>query len=245
MIASALVNVDCFAGSVKAVVTTRHGGFSQGCYGGLNLGTHVGDDRSVVEQNRMVLRTQLGLKEDPVWLNQIHGSQVAEIQAKRTSASATLDVDATFTRIPDVALCVMAADCLPILIASTNGEVIAAVHAGWRGLAAGIIKNTLDRLPAGYDYAAYIGPAIGVCHYEVDARVLEAFSDNRSFVQTLTSGHWMFNLSLEAEYQLREAGVTRVTSANTCTWCDERFYSFRRDGETGRFAALIWKSANN
>ena len=230
---------------IQAIVTTRTGGASDSSWGTLNLGVHTGDDARTVVINRASLIRHLGLAQEPVWLNQVHGNEVFIADADMTLPA---EADASYTTRPGVALVIMVADCLPILICSTDGREIAAIHAGWRGLANGIIARVVGQFRSN-DLSAWLGPGIGRCHYEVDAVVKRHFDSEAPFspspgpgerLETNPMDHWMFDLSKEARDQLQRTGVIQIQSENICTYCDNRFYSYRRDGVTGRFAALIW-----
>jgi hypothetical protein len=238
---------------VHAVATTRAGGVSTGAFASLNLGDHVNDDPSAVRQNRALLRTALKLPADPVWLNQIHGADVVTLTGA-ASASAADSVprrtaDAAVTRTPGVVCAVLTADCLPVLFCNQAGTHVAATHAGWRGLAGGVLEATVTALadagaPAD-SLLAWLGPAIGPASYEVGAEVRDAFltADPAAVdvFQANRPGHWLLDLYAAARARLHRAGVTAVTGGEYCTLADrERFYSHRRDGVTGRQATLIW-----
>ncbi len=227
---------------VQAVSTTRIGGFSEGAYTGMNLGTHVGDDPIRVAQNRDFLRTQLSLPAEPMWLEQIHGVEVAYLPEAGQLAVA----DAAWTDQPEVVCVVMSADCLPVLLADRFGRCVAAVHAGWRGLAAGVLEAALKALPVSpFELTAWLGPAISARAYEVDETVREAFITrskefSAAFAQT-KQGHYALDLSAAARIVLRKAGVAGIFGGNRCTLSEpELFYSHRREGRSGRMANLIW-----
>lgn len=228
--------------SVKALSTTCKGGVSTGVWAGLNLGSHVDDDPAAVQANRRQLASVAGLPADPVWLKQVHGSAVVDI----ANASVNPEADAAFSSAPGQVCAVMTADCLPILICNTGGTKVAAVHAGWRGLVAGVIVQALRQFE-GDEVVVWLGPAIGPESYEVDDKVRDQFLrlntpaiDYADVFQVARSGHWYFDLYAAARVGLIAAGVTRVYGGNFCTFADERFYSFRRNGMTGRQASLIW-----
>ncbi len=226
-------------GAVSALLTTRSGGCSDEPYTSLNLATHVGDQLSQVRLNRQRLVSALGILHEPVWLNQVHGNRIYDVNS--ASIGVLPEADACYTREPGLALAIMVADCLPILLSSTNGKEIAAVHAGWRGLADGIIQRVIGHFESSSDsIVAWLGPAIGPCHYEVDAMVKDQFNRSTAFTNTGKEDHWMMDLRAEASRQLLDGGVTQVFGEALCTYCENRFYSYRRDGRTGRFAALIW-----
>lgn len=220
--------------NVHAVFTTRAGGFSEGPYAGLNLGLHVGDEPALVARNRQALVQMLPA--EPAWLDQVHSNRCLSI------GSAVPDdnkADAAVTDQKNRVLAVMVADCLPILLSEANGQGVAVVHAGWKGLANGVIASTLKNLRG--EWMAWLGPAIGPCHYEVGTEVRQAFESGMGFSER--GDRWMMDLKRVARAQLEQAGVRRVTSAEECTFClPDRYYSYRRDGVTGRMAGLIWFS---
>lgn len=231
---------------VKSVSTTRQNGHSEGCWKNLNLGQHVGDDPSSVARNRGLLSKRYSLPDEPVWLNQVHGNDV--IKASRQGDRHPV-ADAVWTNQPGVVLSIMTADCLPVLFSTKSGEVIAAAHAGWRGLAAGILQKTVTALPASAsDVVAWLGPAIGPSHFEVGSEV------RASFVGVDSTFHSCFSPSGSskrkyyadifelARRSLQRVGVVEIFGGGVCTFSDrERFYSHRRDsGATGRMASLIW-----
>jgi YfiH family protein len=228
---------------VRAAFTLRAGGVSAAPYDALNLGTHVGDSPAAVAENRRRVRAALDLPAEPVWLEQVHGTKVLEPGAAQPTPA-----DALVARAPGVVAAVQVADCLPVLLAARDGSVVAAAHAGWRGLAAGILGATVARtgVPAG-QLLAWLGPAIGAAHFEVggevraaflahDGRAAEAFAPN-------ARGRWQCDLHLLARQHLAAAGVTAVFGDGWCTYADRtRFFSYRRDGQCGRMAALIWRT---
>ncbi len=225
---------------VRAFITTRAGGVSGGPYAGLNLGDHVGDDPAAVAQNRARLAAHLPAS--PLWLRQVHGIEVADPGRDRLGREA----DASFTRQPGQVLAVLAADCLPVLLAEESGSAIAIAHAGWRGLAAGVIERSVAALGvAPRRLVAYLGPAIGPRAFEVGHDVRDAFLRNdaaaaSAFVPAAPD-KWLADLPALARLRLAKIGTTRVYGGNLCTFGDPaRFYSHRRDGVTGRMASLIW-----
>lgn len=232
------------APQVRAFTTTRAGGCSQGAFASLNLASHVGDDPGRVEVNRAHLRQALALPGEPRWLDQVHGTEVLELIDPHAGSNPC--ADASVTRMPGQVCVILTADCLPVLLCERDGRAVAAVHAGWRGLAAGIIEQTLTRLkepPA--RLAAWLGPAIGPTAFEVGAEVRAAFLDadptaHQAFVPS-PAGRWLADLYTLAGQRLRRAGVQMITGGGFCTFSDPgRFYSYRRDGQTGRIASLIW-----
>ena len=198
-----------------------------------NLALHVGDDTDTVLKNRASLNCPV----DPVWLDQIHSDIVLDADSENLS----LQADACVTRTPGRVLAVMVADCLPILMTSEKGDVAAVIHAGWRGLAKGIIEATVARLD-GQKLMAWLGPAIGPCHYKVGSDVRDCF-DGTGFSSTgsFDDESWMMDLYAIARKQLGEAGVEQVFGGGGCTYCEEEnWFSYRRNGVTGRMAGLIW-----
>jgi YfiH family protein len=228
--------------NVRALVTTRHGGVSSGPYASLNLGARTDDDPAAVAANRA--RLQAHLPQPPKWLAQVHGSTVVDADGLPDIPSA----DASIARQPGTVCAILIADCLPILLTDRAGSCVAAAHAGWRGLAGGVIANTVARMPADPgDLMAYIGPGIGPGAFEVGDDVLHAFCDespeHRSAFAALRPGKWLCDLPALARIALRRAGLTRIYGGSDCTVSDpQRFFSYRRDKVTGRMAALIWRS---
>ncbi len=226
---------------VKAFASTRVGGFSSGSYQGLNLGAHVGDDSSVVEKNRDWLVQQANMPSAPIWLNQTHSTVVAQVSEP---TSQVIDADGVFTSSANVICSAMTADCLPVLLTNTLGTQVAAVHAGWRGLANGIVENALEMFSG--DVMAWLGPAIGPEAFEVGEDVLQAFVDfdsqaQQAFIPRDIKGKWFADMSKLATQRLNKAGVTQVFDSGLCTYQNQQdFYSYRRDGVTGRQATFIW-----
>ncbi len=226
---------------VKACVTTRTGGVSVAPFDSLNLGTHVDDDPVAVANNRQRLVSQLCCK--PAWLQQVHGIDVVEA-APETVAEA----DASWTATTGIACTVMTADCLPALFCDRTGSRVAAAHAGWRGLAAGVLEATLDALAiAPEDTLVWLGPAIGPQAFEVGAEVREAFVNQhaqaaQAFSASVNPGRYMADIYELARIRLAARGVVAVHGGGFCTYTDPRFYSYRRAARTGRFASLIWLS---
>jgi hypothetical protein len=230
---------------VRAAATTRAGGVSAGAYASLNLGAHVGDDPAAVAENRRRLVAALGTGSEPLWLAQVHGTAVARAGAAHPVPVA----DAMVATAPGAACAVLTADCLPVLFCDAAATAVAAAHAGWRGLAAGVLEATVAALrdagAAPADLMAWIGPAIGPAAYEVGADVRDAFlaadpAANAGFAPN-PRGRWQLDLALIARQRLAAAGVTRVHGGNLCTASDPaRFFSHRRDGPCGRQATLVW-----
>ncbi len=229
--------------NVCALVTTRNGGVSLAPWDSFNLGDHVGDNPSAVVENRRRLREHL--PGEPLLLKQVHG--VTCIDAQLASTANEEEADAAFTRTANVVCAVLTADCLPILLCDANGSVVAAAHAGWRGLAAGIIESTVRSMGVpGEQLMAWLGPAIGPENFEVGDEVRAAFVAHDPLAATAfarrTNGRWLCNIYQLAQQRLAALGVCRIAGADFCTVRDvERFYSYRRDGVTGRMASLIWR----
>jgi YfiH family protein len=225
---------------VRSLVTTRAGGVSSGPYASFNLGAHVGDDARLVDDNRTRLRAML--PGEPLWLRQVHGTQVAIAEAARQAPQA----DAAVTRTPHTVLAVLSADCLPVLFCDSEATVVGIAHAGWRGLATGVLEETVTNLQApAPQLMAYLGPAIGPGAYEVGGEVRDAFVRQDAHArQAFTpgrSGKWFANLYTLARQRLQKTGIMSIHGGTHCTYSDgERFYSYRRDGATGRMASLIW-----
>lgn len=222
---------------VSAAMTVRRGGRSNGVYSSFNLATHVGDEKVSVDANRKTLVEYLQLPSEPLWLNQTHSSRVVDA----VNISKGENADAVYTNETNVVLVIQVADCLPILVSNSSGSEIGAIHAGWRGLASGVIANTLD-LFSDKSLTAWIGPGIGPCHYEVDKELIDRFSDYGGRIMPGNdSEHWQLDLPGIALDQLNSAGVDKVSASAECTFCNkEKYFSYRRDGECGRMAALIW-----
>lgn len=224
---------------VKACVTTREGGFSQSPYEGLNLGKHVGDDPQAVEQNRHLLISSLGCR--PAWLSQVHGVVVSKADPSRVD-----EADASWTDEPGVASTVLTADCLPALFCDRAGTRVAAAHAGWRGLANGVLEATLDALALPpEEVLVWLGPAIGPSAFEVGPEVREAFVSShpeaeQAFKASANEGKFMADIYQLARIRLAARGVQSVSGGGFCTVNDPRFYSYRRASRTGRFASLVW-----
>lgn len=234
-------------GNVKALFTTRNGGVSGGPYASFNLGDHVGDDPAAVEQNRSLLCQILPGK--PRWLKQVHGT--TSVRIDDYDCSALCDGDAAFSRCAGNICAVLVADCLPILLCNHAGTLAGVIHAGWRGMVGGVIERMLSEISRadGIDLRimAWLGPAIGPRHFEVGEEVRQAFieHDRRSAIafrpHHTHNGKWFADLFMLARQRLTEAGVTEVYGGGECTFSNpEKFFSYRRDGSTGRMAGLIW-----
>ena len=233
---------------VRALSTLRSGGVSAAPYASLNLGGHVGDAPEAVAKNRRALAAAAGLPAEPVWLAQVHGVEVVDLDAVGDEGilESPRPVDGAFTRRPGTVCAILTADCLPILLAADSGDAVAAAHAGWRGLAGGVIEATVRALGAApARLMAWLGPAIGPQHFEVGSEVREALLQDDlgagdAFVPN-ARGRFMADLVTLARRRLTALGVSRVYGGDHCTFGDsERYFSHRRDGVTGRQATLIW-----
>lgn len=230
------------APGVRAVCTTRVGGVSSGPFASFNLGDHVGDAPGDVAANRARLAHDLTLPGPVRWLRQVHGAEVA--QGPQLAGNPV--ADASVTNRPGEVLAILTADCLPVLLADRHGRRVGAAHAGWRSLSGGVLEATVARLgtdPA--ELTAWLGPAISARAYEIDAQVRDAFMQDDcragAAFEATRPGHWRADLYLLARQRLAAIGVTEVFGGGHCTAGDsERFFSFRRDGECGRMASLIW-----
>ena len=226
--------------------TLRSGGVSAPPFDTLNLGTHVGDAPEAVRENRQRLRQTLQLPAEPCWLEQVHGTAV--IEANACSLTAALPrADACIARSSGQVCVIMTADCLPVLFCSRAGDRVAAAHAGWRVLAGGVLDSTVSSLGLpGSQLMAWLGPAIGPQEFEVGDEVRMAFlardaAATQAFLPSHRPGHWLADLYLLARQSLHRLGVTAVYGGGACTVRDEtRFFSYRRDGQCGRMATLIW-----
>jgi hypothetical protein len=227
---------------VKAVSTTRAGGHSTGPWNGLNLGSGCGDDPAAVAKNRAVLRTYLPAT--PQWLRQVHGAAVFSHSIPAASAGEFV-ADAQVAFEPGQICVVLTADCLPVLFSNRAGTRVGAAHAGWRGMAAGVLENTVQALGAPPDHLmAWLGPAIGADVYEVGDDVKAAFTDRDSTGAACfrkKGARWLFDLYAMARHRLTRCGVIDISGGSHCTYSEaRRFYSHRRDGTTGRTASLVW-----
>ncbi|WP_166216461.1 peptidoglycan editing factor PgeF [Pseudomonas atagonensis] len=225
--------------SVRACVTTREGGVSEAPFDSLNLGDHVDDRPQDVAENRRRLTDHFSIK--PAWLQQVHGIAVAHADPGIVATA-----DASWTATPGIACAAMTADCLPALFCDRAGTRVAAAHAGWRGLAAGVLEATLDTLdvPA-EEVLVWLGPAIGPQAFEVGPEVREVFINQLpeaadAFVPSSNAGKFMADIYLLARLRLAARGVTAVYGGGFCTVTDPRFFSYRRASRTGRFASLVW-----
>lgn len=229
---------------VHAAFTLRTGGVSAAPFDSLNVGTHVGDAPHSVEENRRRLRQELRLPAEPSWLQQIHAAGVADLDLDRDAAPRV--ADAAFTRREDRVCVIQVADCIPVLLAARDGSAVAAAHAGWRGLAAGVLEATIRSLGVkAEELCAWLGPGIGRRHFEVGDEVRAAFvgSDAAAAAdfEPNPRGRWQCDLPSLARRCLLKLGLREICGGDACTYADaERFFSYRRDGRCGRMAALIW-----
>ncbi|CNI44244.1 purine nucleoside phosphorylase YfiH [Yersinia pekkanenii] len=227
---------------VKACSTTRQGGISASPYDSLNLGTHVGDAAASVAANRQRLVEQAGLPQMPVWLEQVHGTRVLHLDGKVTP---DVQADAVYSRVAGQVCAVMTADCLPVLFCSLAGNEVAAAHAGWRGLCAGILEQTLAQFNATpSSIIAWLGPAIGPQQFEVGEDVKQAFINidpQSAAAFTPTGTKYLADIYLLAHLRLQAAGIHAIYGGEHCTVSEkQQFFSYRRDGITGRMASLVW-----
>lgn len=235
---------------VRAVFTLRSGGASRAPYESFNLGAHVGDDADAVRQNRHHLRRLHELPREPLWLEQVHGTQVVDADQVpiNTPELPAPRGDAAVSRRPGAVLAVLVADCLPVLFAARDGSAVALAHAGWRGLAAGVLEATVAALVSHGPLQAWLGPAISRPHFEVGAEVRDCFMAHDSAAAAAFTanarGRWQCDLQALAQMRLEALGVRSVSRDAGCSYAEpQRFYSYRRDGVTGRMAALIWLEA--
>ncbi len=228
--------------SVSAVSTTRNLGYSKAPYHQFNLATHVDDDSDSVKKNRQLLIEQANLPEAPRWLTQPHSDKVIHSNDWHSS----IEADACFTDQANHVCVIMTADCLPLLVCNQQGTEVAAIHAGWRGLANGIIANTLSKFSdKPTELLVWLGPAIGPKAFEVGQDVFDIFTqrDPQSALafESTEADHYLADIYLLAKQQLSEFAITQVYGGDRCTFNEpDRFFSYRRDGETGRMASMIW-----
>lgn len=231
--------------NVRAMQTTRIGGVSQAPYHSFNLGTHVNDDAMAVAHNRQLLSPYLPA--EPVWINQIHGIKAIDA----ATASCVIEADAAYATKANTVCVTMTADCLPVLLCDEAGSVVAAVHAGWKGLLDGVIESTIKSMQlampnlALQNLMAWLGPAIGPQAFEVGAEVREAFiavdSNAALAFESTANNKWLGNIYQLARQRLNTIGVSKIYGGDLCTYTDEaRFFSYRRDNVTGRMASIIW-----
>ena len=232
--------------NIQAWQTTRSGGYSVNGFEGLNLATTVGDEPKNVEKNRAQMRNDLVLPGEPEWIRLVHGNRVLDVAQKKKGLE---EADATYTNQLNRVLLIPTADCLPVLFASRNGDEVAASHAGWRGLSAGVLEKTINQFRcSAADLIAWLGPAIGPQRFEVGQDVYDAFTlshpgSNCAFTKTAHKGKYLADLYKLARHTLIKAGVSDIYGGGFCTFDDKRFFSYRRQGRlSGRMASLIWIS---
>ncbi|WP_373002128.1 peptidoglycan editing factor PgeF [Marinobacter sp.] len=232
---------------VRAISTTRAGGVSGRPWNSLNLGSHVEDNPKHVQENRRRLAESIGLDSDRIgWLNQVHGTEVVELTPD--SVGQPPNADASYTRHPGIACAILTADCLPVILADREGTVVGAAHCGWRSLCGGVIENLVSAMAVAPETLhAWLGPAIGPGSFEVGPEVRDAFLEHdpkaaRAFkAEGARSGHFMADIYALATLRLDHLGVSNVAGGRLCTVQDsDRFFSYRRDGQTGRMATLVW-----
>ena len=229
---------------IHAVVTTRLGGVSQPPYSGLNLGDHVGDNSESVVKNRQLLMEHLGLTKSPQWLQQVHGIELV----KACDDGIVEQADACWSDEIDQACIVMTADCLPVFFTDKAGSKVAVAHAGWRGLAGGVLEQTLSVFSDPGEVVVWLGPAIGPQAFEVGEEVKLKFCEQipeseMAFKPSANTGKWLADIYQLARLRLHRAGVGQIEGGAYCTYSDaDHFYSYRRDGVTGRMASAIWIS---
>ena len=238
--------------SVHALVSTRNGGVSKKPFASLNLGDHVGDSLQDVLSNRALFSK--ALPAEPIWLKQTHSTVVSTPQSRRVNSEGLIEADASVTNIPGEVLTVMTADCLPVLFTDSTGGAIGAAHAGWRGLCSGILENTVTELlrisadTSAADFVVWLGPAIGPKSFEVGKDVVQSFleaglpiPENAFKAIPNKSGKFLADIYLLARGRLEACGIKMISGGQYCTVIDsEHFFSYRRDGQTGRFASAIW-----
>ena len=240
--------------SVKTLVSTRNGGVSQKPFDSLNLGDHVGDQLTDVLANRAIFADKLAT--EPLWLRQTHSTIVSTPQSRLASQAEPITADASVTNNPDEVLVIMTADCLPVLFTNSSGTVVGAAHAGWRGLCAGILENTVAQLliladnKNPDDLMAWLGTAIGPEAFEVGEDVVSAFAGSGTAVPVNSfmaipnkPGKYLADIYQLAKGRLEACGIQSISGGQYCTVRDQaQFFSYRRDGQTGRFASAIWMS---
>ncbi len=232
---------------IRAFSTTRLGGFSQQAFCSMNLGDHVGDDTVTVVRNRAALVAKLNLPNEPYWLKQVHRHKIIKVC---DGLSAVPEADGSFSRQPEQVCAVLTADCLPILFSDKAGTTVAAIHAGWRGLASGIIDAALEVLGVSYDsLLVWLGPAIGPAKFEVGDDVKAIFAtkayNTAPAFRSKTTNKWLLDIYELARCHLSYYGVKNIYGGDQCTYSQsDQYFSYRRDGLTGRMVSLIWIAAN-
>ncbi len=241
--------------NIRSLVTTRLGGISETPYDRLNLGNHVGDDEYAVHHNRKLLAELLGEEIEFQWLCQVHGDRVIVLDNGLVDEGT--EADAIYSTEKNIACGVLTADCLSVLFCDSEGREFAVAHAGWKGMAAGVLLQTLANFDAEpSDIMVWLGPVIGPCHFEVSDEVRHAFlsmsvdeihnEKDILFQPSENNGKWMCDLYAIAKIILGAAGVKQIYGDPICTYCEfDSYYSYRRDGKTGRFATLIWRTSSH
>ncbi len=231
---------------VRAAFTLRTGGVSQAPYDSLNLGARIGDSPEAVRENRRRVREALRLPAEPLWLEQVHGIGVVDVEAGKGTPGDPPIGDASVARSSGQVCAIRVADCMPVLFAVRDGSAVGAAHAGWRGLAGGVLEATIGQLGVPPpELIAWMGPAIGPRNFEVGDEVRDAFlaadaGATAAFVSN-PRGRWQCDLYALARRKLIALGVSAISGGGWCTFAEkERFFSYRRDGQCGRMAALIW-----
>jgi YfiH family protein len=231
---------------IKTAVSTREGGVSLPPYAGLNLGSHVNDSPDAVAQNRQLFKQQAKMPAEPLWLNQVHGTNCVVLEQTYFSAG-PVNADASTTKTKGLVSVVLTADCLPVLFCDAAGTQVAAAHAGWRGLVDGVLEQTVAQFAEPTTVMAWLGPAIGPTAFEVGDEVRLAFIEkdvkaDAAFIAVPNkTGKWLADLYQLARLRLNACGVAKVYGGGFCTYTDSHdFYSYRRDGQTGRMASCIW-----
>lgn len=226
---------------IHAGTSTRTGGYSQHAYSTLNLAEHVGDQKDNVEKNRALLSTQLNLSSTPYWLNQTHSNQIVCLDNNIRD----LNADGACTSLRNHICTILTADCVPLLFCNKQGTLVTAIHAGWKGICKGIIENAIDLYPSPAEIMVWIGPCIKARHYEVGVDVFDSCLNHLSSLQTAFTQkddlHWLCDLIGLVKIILQKKQVGAIYECGLCTYeQDELFYSYRRDGITGRTASMIW-----
>lgn len=232
--------------NVRAVSSKRTGGCSEGVFQSFNLGNHVGDKPVRVQENRQLFQTLAAMPKEPLWLQQVHGTAVARPDLASGQNTTPVIADAAYSCARQNVCAVMTADCLPLLVCDKAGHEVAAIHAGWRGLAAGVIEQTLRHFQAKpTDIMVWLGPAIGPQAFTVGAEVRSAFIKQQpaatAAFKVQSNGKYLADLYLLARLRLAAQGITAIYGGEYCTYQQaEHFFSYRRDGQTGRMASAIW-----
>lgn len=230
--------------NIHAYCSVRTEGFSQQPFESFNLASHVGDNEADVQRNRQQLFQQLNLPSEPLWLDQVHGIKVVDAS---NGGVGGFQGDASFSRETNQVCSVLTADCLPVLFCDRQGATVAAAHAGWRGLLAGVLESTLNAMTRDTnEIMAWLGPAIGPDNFEVGEEVYQSFvqhsADSADAFKANRPGHYLANIYQLAKLRLQSRGVNQIYGGDFCTFKEQdRFYSFRRDGQTGRMVSLIWR----